>query len=465
MPPWFTPAYFKKTQASKLGDAQGIPFFIDNIIRFHVGAGIPGVAPHYIPAINLQRASWLLWFDKPWFLSEGKLAAVRIIPSSWGSQRTCELHAINQLTPNSILHISIFITLCECFLGTHPHWGLWKRIFYLRHNNSRNVVYNVGSVCIYVRPDIDYFDVKFPDSVQWWRRRWLYVQDECKNSQEYGIAPFEGAEEILNADPGTQRPAEEKAGYEALMKRIHQLQNTHGEELSAPPSSIFSSPFLKVERWMSKLLSLMTRKNPLVLKVKSQDRRNLRLPLKRRLSQIALNLAAPSLLLSSFLQGTRGREMKSKIPAPPSPLRRLPKKLRLKKREPLTLTTTLAPLAPLKRKEKKKKPRSMPCYAEPKNALMLLRLSLSSARELAKKLKQIPLLLRVSDNLKIGVEGTIALVAESHQNVDWAKVGSPKGVNKEKWKALMKEAKPHSNKILAFLSPKTACRTAKTEAK
>ncbi|KAK1683787.1 hypothetical protein QYE76_044635 [Lolium multiflorum] len=85
--------------------------------QFHVGAGIPGVAPHYIAAINLQRASWLLvhvgagipgvaphyipppstfnvllgssWFDKPWFLSEGKLAAVRIIPSSWGSQRTC----------------------------------------------------------------------------------------------------------------------------------------------------------------------------------------------------------------------------------------------------------------------------------------------------------------------------------------------------------------------------------------
>ena len=34
-----------------------------------------------------------------------------------------------QLTPNSILHISVFITLCECFLGIHPHWGLWKRIF------------------------------------------------------------------------------------------------------------------------------------------------------------------------------------------------------------------------------------------------------------------------------------------------------------------------------------------------
>ncbi|KAK1642078.1 hypothetical protein QYE76_059883 [Lolium multiflorum] len=32
--PGGSPAYFKKTQASKLGDAQGIPFFIDNIIGF-----------------------------------------------------------------------------------------------------------------------------------------------------------------------------------------------------------------------------------------------------------------------------------------------------------------------------------------------------------------------------------------------------------------------------------------------
>jgi hypothetical protein len=30
MQPWFIPAYFKKTQASKLRDAQGIPFFINN---------------------------------------------------------------------------------------------------------------------------------------------------------------------------------------------------------------------------------------------------------------------------------------------------------------------------------------------------------------------------------------------------------------------------------------------------
>ena len=44
---------------------------------------------------DLHVAFISYWFDKPWFLTEGKLAAVRIIPSSWGSQRTCVLHAIS----------------------------------------------------------------------------------------------------------------------------------------------------------------------------------------------------------------------------------------------------------------------------------------------------------------------------------------------------------------------------------
>jgi hypothetical protein len=37
------------------------------------------------------------WFDKPWFLTEGKLAAVLIIPSSWGSQLGGYLPASSKL--------------------------------------------------------------------------------------------------------------------------------------------------------------------------------------------------------------------------------------------------------------------------------------------------------------------------------------------------------------------------------
>jgi hypothetical protein len=43
---------------------------------------------------------------------------------------------LHQLTPNSILHIACFITLCESFLGIEPHFLLWKYLFRLRPSVS-----------------------------------------------------------------------------------------------------------------------------------------------------------------------------------------------------------------------------------------------------------------------------------------------------------------------------------------
>ncbi|KAK1691929.1 hypothetical protein QYE76_008626 [Lolium multiflorum] len=163
---------------------------------------------------------------------------------------------LHQLTPNSILHIAIFITLCECFLGVPPNWALWKRIFYLRRNGSHNIAYNIGGVVICVRPDVEYFDVKFPDSVQGWRRRWLYVREESANSVEYNIAPFNGSAKILRRRSwDAEATEEEKASTEALMSRIHELQNTRGKELSGIQITAY---FLRI-----RVQPLQARKNPL----------------------------------------------------------------------------------------------------------------------------------------------------------------------------------------------------------
>jgi hypothetical protein len=64
-----------------------------------------------------------------------------------------------------------------------PPLGLWKRIFSLSRNNSKNAIYNVGGVCICVRTEAGYFDVKFSDSIQGWRKKWLYIKDESYDSQ------------------------------------------------------------------------------------------------------------------------------------------------------------------------------------------------------------------------------------------------------------------------------------------
>ncbi|KAK1685638.1 hypothetical protein QYE76_046486 [Lolium multiflorum] len=140
---------------------------------------------------------------------------------------------LHHLTPNSILHISIFVTLCEAFLGVQPNWALWKRIFFCRRNGSPNVAYNIGGVVISVRPTVDYFDVKLPDSVQGWRKKWLYIQEENHGCAEDNIPPFDGAEKIFRRRSwDAEATEEERASTETLMTRIHELQNTRGQELS-----------------------------------------------------------------------------------------------------------------------------------------------------------------------------------------------------------------------------------------
>jgi hypothetical protein len=50
-----------------------------------------------------------LLFDKPWFLTEGKLAATLIIPSSWVSQRAGHHHAQGLTAPTSTTRHSSFL--------------------------------------------------------------------------------------------------------------------------------------------------------------------------------------------------------------------------------------------------------------------------------------------------------------------------------------------------------------------
>ncbi|KAK1601442.1 hypothetical protein QYE76_008343 [Lolium multiflorum] len=71
------------------------------------------------------------------------------------------------------------------------------------------------------------------------------------------------------------------------------------------------------------------------------------------------------------------------------------------------------------------------------------------------------------EGLKVGVEGTIALVADSQQEVDWARVGNTEEMETKMWQSLIKAAKPNSKKILAYLGykPTPAPSSSKPEVK
>ncbi|KAI5021673.1 hypothetical protein ZWY2020_058403 [Hordeum vulgare] len=46
---------------------------------------------------------------------------------------------LHHFPPNAIAHLASFVTLCECFMGCPPHWGLFKYIFSARSQTIKKL--------------------------------------------------------------------------------------------------------------------------------------------------------------------------------------------------------------------------------------------------------------------------------------------------------------------------------------
>ncbi|KAK1694378.1 hypothetical protein QYE76_011075 [Lolium multiflorum] len=90
-------------------------------------------------------------------------------------------------------------------------------------------------------------------------------------------------------------------------------------------------------------------------------------------------------------------------------------------------------------------PYFFPKKEEPKTFLALAK-DFNPPEDLGLKMRQ--------ENMKVAVENTIALVADSQQTVDWMKVGDTEQIEQSKWRSLIKAAKPNTKKILAYLGIK-----------
>jgi hypothetical protein len=78
---------------------------------------------------------------------------------------------------NSILHLAIFITLCEAFLDIEPHFGLWKKIFFVKRYSCSGGTFVISGVGFVARKEVNYFNFPMKESVQGWRLKWFYIRD------------------------------------------------------------------------------------------------------------------------------------------------------------------------------------------------------------------------------------------------------------------------------------------------
>ncbi|MBI0383860.1 hypothetical protein JBE27_48300, partial [Streptomyces albiflaviniger] len=135
---------------------------------------------------------------------------------------------LHHFTPNALLHISCYIVLCECFLGVHPHWGLWKRIFFVKRQSGSGI----GSFVVGVRPDVGYLSIPLLESVQGWRKKWFYVRDETNAAQPHGLPPFEARAEVRKKRScGHDLSATEAREADQLLIKVKALQETTGMEV------------------------------------------------------------------------------------------------------------------------------------------------------------------------------------------------------------------------------------------
>jgi hypothetical protein len=90
---------------------------------------------------------------------------------------------LTHLNPNSILQISIFVHLCEAYLGILPHFGLWKYLYHCRPGMARGQHHLVGGASLEMRRGrkIEYLDIPLKDRIKGWRLEWFIVENHGKS--------------------------------------------------------------------------------------------------------------------------------------------------------------------------------------------------------------------------------------------------------------------------------------------
>jgi hypothetical protein len=90
---------------------------------------------------------------------------------------------LTHLNPNSILQISVFVHLCEAYLGILPHFGLWKYLYHCRPGMAGGQHQLVGGASLEMRRGrkMEYLDIPLKDSIKGWRLEWFIVENHGKS--------------------------------------------------------------------------------------------------------------------------------------------------------------------------------------------------------------------------------------------------------------------------------------------
>ena len=81
----------------------------------------------------------------------------------------------HDLAPDSFLHISTFIVVCEAFLRITPHFSLWIKTFNVKPKMMDGQHAECGGAIISKGVDVLWTKGSFPEVSDPWQREWFYI--------------------------------------------------------------------------------------------------------------------------------------------------------------------------------------------------------------------------------------------------------------------------------------------------
>ena len=98
---------------------------------------------------------------------------------------------IHHLTPESILYLSIFVHLCEAFLGIEPHFELFRRLYSLVLHPSKNEMGSFGCAHLELRPEMAEKYLEWPriHIDPEWSSQWFYIHNQAPSLANFSAGP------------------------------------------------------------------------------------------------------------------------------------------------------------------------------------------------------------------------------------------------------------------------------------